>query len=396
MAKYFDTHTLYTKCDCASVEQIRTAFNEALTKYQKENGVNLNCRYRINLLTDREGNSFGTAFIFVTNSEVYHMLLGKNPDGSDRIEYMDDPSWEPPKDNEMVNESGWTSVTDSLDYSNMSWADICDEEEEFERQKEEEEKRFVCPQIAIELEPLMTLPPYKLTPQQIEDKKYKIIQENEGKEDFDPSLVTIPEYAYFGVDRAMVIPVDPKFMPNILKTQNVPDWITKEDLKAQFTPYASDSRTIQERTIKGRRVEETYPFVNINEGRVAFIIFDPSTHDAQFALHMMKKTQITKKLPNGVVNNVTLIFGHSYCTDRDSMSTITQKPRPVQPRNSHNNKSTVRFSEPPHHRKNNNNRSTEISSSKDKSIKHAVANATPQRKTPTIKSKNLFDLLNDN
>src|SRR5690606_9795322 len=111
-----------------------------------------------------------------------------------------------------------------------------------------------------------------------------------------------------------------KYMPNILKCKNVPAWITKDDLKVQFAPYASDSETVHERVIKGRRVEETYPFVNINDDRVAFVIFDPSTHDAYFALHMMKKTVIGKRLPDGTETRITLIFGHSFRTDRDMIA----------------------------------------------------------------------------
>jgi hypothetical protein len=382
MGKYYDTHTLYIKCDCASADQIRGSFLEALSNYYKETGIKLSCLIQVNVLADREGNSFGTAFVYLTNSEVYHMLLGKNKDGSDRIEYKPDPNWRPPSPGSLVNEAGWCSVTET-DYSNMSWADICDEEDEIERQREEEENRHICPQITIELEPLMILPPYKLTPEQRENKRIKIIQENEGKINFNPDLVSVPEFAYFGVDRAMVQSVDPKFMPNILKVQNVPEWITKEDLKEQFTPYATDNTTLQERTIKGRRVEETYPFVNINDGRVAFIIFDPSTHDAQFALHMKKKTTITKKTAAGVMS-VVLIFGHSYCTDRDSMSTITQKPRPVQRReNSSNRNDRIRITEESHQ------------SNRKENIKRVVANAVPQRKAAPTKSSNRFAVLNN-
>lgn len=329
MVKIYDSHTLYIRCDCASVDQIRNAFGLALTEYQEKKGVSIDCRYRVNLLVDREGNSFGAAFVFVTNSAVYHMLLGKNEDGSDRVDYMDDPTWNPPNEDSLANESGWTSAPVYDD--NLSWADLCDIEDEYERFKDEEEQRYICPKIVIKLDPLMTLPPYKLTAQQIEDKRNKIIDENVGKSDFDPNLVVVSEFAYFGVDRAVVQPVDHKFMPNILKSQNIPEWITKDDLKAQFRPYATDSISIQERIIKGCIIEETYPFVNINEGRVAFVIFDPNTYDAQFALHMMKKLSLSKRLANGSSVSTTLYFGHSYCTDRDSMATIVQQQRSIKP-----------------------------------------------------------------
>lgn len=299
-ANVYDNRTLFVKCDCASASQIRKAFTEAVTTYQMKEKINLNCRFRVNLVGNKEGKTFGIAFVFVTNPAVYYMLLGKNPDGSDRIEYRDDPSWSPSGSQE-ANDSGWSTISS-----------VCN-------------KEVTCPKVVVPLEPLIVLPPYELTPEQIEHKRNKIIEENLGKPGFNPSLVEVPSTSHFVVDRAMAIPVDNKFMPNILKCKNVPDWVTKEDIKLQFAPYATDSETIQERFIKGRKVEETYPFVNINEDRVAFIIFDQSTNDALFALHMMKKTTIIKKTPQGEILSTTLLLGHSFRTDRDLMTDITQK-----------------------------------------------------------------------
>lgn len=346
---FYDEHTLFIKCDCASADQIRLAFREALTKYQTAIGKPLDCRFRVNLVENREGKSFGLAFVFVTNPAVYYMFLGKNPDGSDRVEYVDDPSWKSPADGGLTNDAGWSSISEPVYTPGMSWADMTDLEEEYEQAKEAQMNRHVCPKIAVQLEPLMVLPPFKLTAEQIEEKRSKIIADNAGKLEFNSDLVEIPELAYFGVDRAMATAVDSKFMPNILKCSKIPMWVTKEDLKMQFAPYASDPKTLQERFIKGRKVEETYPFVNINDDRVGFVIFDPSTHDAQFALHMMKKTVITKKVPYSTIkettgmpdpepvsHSVTLIFGHSYRTDRDLMADISQQPRPVQRRDNTN------------------------------------------------------------
>lgn len=326
---YYDSHTLFIKCECASAEQIRQAFTEALTNYQSRTKSRIDCRFRVNLVENRAGESYGIAFVFVTNPTVYHMLLGKNPDGSDRVEYRDDPSWSPPSDGDNVNDAGWSTISAPIYTAHMDWSDIMEKEDEYEEQIRKEKARHTCPKIPFPLEPLMTLPPYHLTPDQIKSKKSKIISDNEGKVNFDVSLVEIPTAAYFSVDRAMVTSVDNKYMPNILKCKDIPDWITKEDLKVQFAPYASDSKTLQERYIKGRRVEETYPFVNINDDRVAFIIFDPSTRDAQFALHMMKKTVIRGKSIAGAPIHATLIFKHSYRTDRDVMADISQQPLPA-------------------------------------------------------------------
>lgn len=341
---FYDKHTFFVKCETATPEQINQVFLSALKKYQDDNNVDLNCRVHVNLVENREGQSYGIAFVFVTNSEVYHMLLGKNPDGSDRVEYRDDPSWQPPKDGESVNESGWATISPPVYTKSMSWAEISEADDEYEHQLELQKKKLeqsknklICPKIPVPLDPLMVLPPYKLNSDQIKLKRDKIIADNQGKKDFDPSKIEIPEFAYLNIDRAIAVPLDPKFMPNILKCKNVPDWVTKEDIKMQLAPFASDSTTIQERFIKGRKIEETYPFVNINEDKVAFVIFDPSTHDGQFALHNMKKTIIRKRV-NNEMKSVTLIFGHSFRTERDIMADISQKPRPVKPKSIPQNK----------------------------------------------------------
>jgi len=324
----YDKNTLFIKCDCATVAQIHRAFDEAINEYQTTHNVDLACRFKVNRVENREGIPFGLAFVFVTNPQVYYMLIGKNPDGSDRIEYRDDPTWSPPTAKstntsglstpKLTNSSGWSTIAPPIKLSKMSWADETDEELPLVP---------TCPKIPFSLDPLMKLAPYHLTPEQIKDKKDQIILENEGKKDFDPSLIKISPIANFNVDRALAPPVEAKYMPNILKCKDIPDWVTKEDLKMQFLPYASNSVKLHPRTVKGVHMEENYPFININENRFGFVIFDPCTNDAYFALHMMKKTFIKKKQANGVVNTATLIFGHSYRTDRD-MADINQRPKP--------------------------------------------------------------------
>ena len=311
----YDEHTLYIKCDCASVDQIRNAFREALINYRNRvDGIAtdvVETRYKVNLVTNHDNVSLGFAFVFITNPAVYYMLLGKNCNGSDRIEYRDDPSWVAPTDDKLINNAGWCST------KSTSWADM---DEEYDRE-EEERQRHIRPKIAVQLEPLMTLPPFKLTKEQIDEKKSKIIMENKNKPNFDEEFVEVSDLAYFGVDAAFVMYLDHKYMPNILKCIKIPMWVTKEDIKVEFASYASNSKTLHERFIKGRKIEEAYPFVNINNDRVGFVIFDPTTRDAQFALHMMMKTTISKEVA-GKTETVTLIFKHSYRTDRDVVSDI--------------------------------------------------------------------------
>lgn len=315
-----DNHTLYIKCDSATTEQITKALHQAVGKYCENYGVKISCSFKVSRIETRNGEPHGVAFVYVTNPEVYYMLLGKNPDGTDRVEYRDDPTWAPPSEDELTNDSGWSMISPPLNGGN--WCDMVEEDEEFCMP-------MVCPKIAVQLPPLMALPPYELTDQQLEAKRQQIIDTNAGKDGFNPDLVILPREAYFNVDAAICKPVEAKYMPNILKAVGVDEWVTKDDLKVLFAPFAHDHTTMHERVVKGHRSNEAYPFVNINEDRVAFIIFDPSTHDAQFALHMMKKTTVRKTQADGTQSVCVLMFGHSFRTDRDIMASINQKPRVI-------------------------------------------------------------------
>ena len=110
----YDNHTLYVCCGCASTEQIHETFARALHEYARKTEAPLDCRFRVNRV--ETGDGMCIAYVFVTNSEVYHMLIGNNPDGSDRITYIDDPSWVPPGPGALANADGWTTCNfDSKD-----------------------------------------------------------------------------------------------------------------------------------------------------------------------------------------------------------------------------------------------------------------------------------------
>lgn len=374
---FHDNHTLLVKFECATSQQILQSFITAFKTYQNDNNTTLKCKFKVNYVEDRDGKSFGFAFVFVTNSSVYNMILGKNPDGSDRVEYKEDLTWEPPIENSYVNKSG-LSVVDKPekkpDHSDISWADMLEADDEYEAQileqqilQEKERQKKIRPKIAFTLESLMKIPPVVLTLDQIEKKREKII--NDNKQDFDIDSIYIQETEYLNVERALVFQINQKFISNILKCKNVHPSITKHDIKTQFLQYASDSTTLHERIVKGKRVKESYPFVNINDDRVAFVIFDQSTRDAQFALHMMKKTIIKKKIDN-IDHNMMLFFSHSYRTDRDIVSNFKEKHTYTSSRYNQNDTRN-------HYQKNRNNDSY---STKNNDTKNKVV--TPEKKNP--------------
>ena len=317
-----DNHTHYIKCNYATEKQIYDAYNEGLTKYQKDNKITeLDRRFRVNFITNKEGEPLGLAFAFFMDPAIYHMVLGQNPDGSERYIEQDDPSWKPPSKDDLVNESGW-SVSAKYDKS-KSWADETEEAEQAER-------KFTCPKIRTPLPPLIVIPPVRLTDVQMEEKRQDIIEENEGKLDFDPLKVHVPREEYLIIQEAQVKSVESKYRHDVLKAIGVPDWITPSHIKTIFTPYVTDANTKDKRVVHGATVVEPYPFVNISEKdgkRFVFVTFDPQTTNAQFALHMQMKTIVRDKIDN-VPRSAVLIFHHAYKADRDMMTEINKRSHP--------------------------------------------------------------------
>ncbi len=275
--RHYNPHILYVESGIANPDQLVSAIKQAISETSKKLNRPIDTKFKVNLVMDRTGKKYGYGYIWFTNPEVCYMLTGKNPDGSERFEYQDDPNWIPPAEPKPV-----FFVNFEIPYSGRSWADIAEEEEEIE-------KAYTCPKIKVPLPPLMTLPEYEYTPEQKSD----------------PSVVG--SKGRFIVSPAYVGELDSKYCPNILCGRNIPSWVSEIDLKDIFRPYASNPTSQVRRKVNGVNILDTYPFVMINDKRVAFITFDPKTHDAEFALLMCRKVDFEKNDEKYIV-----VFNHSY------------------------------------------------------------------------------------
>lgn len=370
-----DVHTIFLGCPGATEQQIREVFGAALAQYRSH--TPLECYFRVNLVKNGAGQSYGMAFVFVTNPAVYYMLFGRNPDGTARVRYIDDPNWISPKSSPIPG-SSVRARSPSPMISN-SWADWIDELDE------PEPTASGPPQIKIELEPLMVLPSYTPSKEVSTEVPTEVPKEVPNDlellafESFAEETSAAPSPVEFMIGRAIAQPPDSKFMPNILKCntsflstaegtmikcKGLPDWISPRRLKTEFAPYASNL-IHQVRSIKGVGTDTGYPYVNINAERIAFIVFDPDTADALFALAMMRKVVLQHRDARGEIIkdqqghpiSATLIFSHSYRADRDgsiphsrvSPKSQRSKPRafiPVAPRTSAVTRSVTEKSDP--------------------------------------------------
>jgi len=272
--KNYDTHTLYVNSGVAKENQLLNVLENFVSEANILLGYNTNCKVSVNLIVSKLGEYFGFGYIFVSSEEIYWMLLGKNPDGSERVEEYPDPNWTPPK-----------QKIENKDIENKNWYDIVIEED-----------ALIQPMIKKELPPLIELSGYEYDEEQF--KHLKEISSNEGK-----GTESIPKNGYFEISRAYAKDVERKKMYNVLCTRSVPEWIPLMVFKRIFDEYSISKN-------------EKYPIIKIingkksSKGKIVFATFDPKTKNALFALLMTRKVRI--KHPNNPKLKATLIFDHAY------------------------------------------------------------------------------------
>jgi len=282
VSRYADEHTLYIISGAARNEDLKSAVFRAIKKYEKEHRRKLPCEIIANLIYDREGLPYGFGYLYLSNPQVYHMLLGKNPDGSERTEIIE-------KDLDYLPLS-------DLDFD-IPWFDWADAAEEIEIRS---------------LPPLMTLPSFYYRKEQKEQlkklvEKLKVSERKQLDPDqFDDTMCT------FKLDAGLVKPVDEKYSAHILCAQGVPEWLTGKDIYNRFRRFVSNKN----KNDRGK----VYPLISINKkNKMVFVEFDSNTRDAQFALLMTTKLnfEFTDSFRSGKNHlNKTLIFTHAFRSNR--------------------------------------------------------------------------------
>ena len=234
---YFDTHTLYIKSE-ATNDQVTEAIRKIITEVSKNLGRQILSEFKANIIIDSKGKHYGYGYLRVTNPELYHILCGNNPDGTERIHYIDNPEYTP------------------IAMEGASWADIVDDEESSKTE--------------IRDPPLFESPVLKLSKKR--QAEIKEVYVTEGITD------TVPEITTVAFDAAYVNALDDKYHPNVLFTTGVPSWVDEKMLSKIFKKYST--------------VTDKYPIIKLRNERVE-IVFSPQTRDAQFCLLITKKLQVT-------------------------------------------------------------------------------------------------------
>lgn len=244
----YNNNILYIKTGIAHVHQLQSSFDKVIKQ------LAVICHININLVQRHTGEYLGYAFVYVSNPAVYYALLGKNLDGTERIEYINVPQ-------EIIKNDSTFSV------QSTSWADIADEITSNTK-------------IKTHLPPLAILEPYIHDEQQISHT-----QQTEGIFECFPAFVK--EYEDDPLENCKLY---------VSELPNMPDK-SLEYLYELFAPYAVTVSEKENKKIHFPRIE-----IRTSDTFCYAIVTYAHAYDAAFALLMLQKMRIKY---NDIVKIVT-------------------------------------------------------------------------------------------
>ncbi len=228
---------LFAQFDSATWNQVDYVIDKVIKDAMK---LKYKCIYKMVMPKDALGNYKGFSFIWFSNIKVVNMIMGKNPDGTDRVNFIDDPKWKAPPGYENYEETIEKELEKIEDWG------------EKEERSREIEAMYIQPKIKITLDPLIKV-------SKIKQRSGKI-----KKNDIDIKL----SYATVRRDR-------PGLTTTVISGK-IPDYLEIEELCTYFSKYV---------TIEPNQ----YPKITITKKgnqKIAYVHFSRVSLDAQIAQRM--------------------------------------------------------------------------------------------------------------
>lgn len=343
-----DTATLRVTTGPLDREDVITAFRHNVDELRKtlETDDRLrsyraalsDIRIEVNVVTDRAGSKFGYAFVHVKPPALYHLLLGRKPDGTINYEEMPDPDWfSDPVDFDWENYTIDGVSTDDVKATALykEWlknedldssdANVYGSSENQAQFKDYLRSRHEPRMIKVE-EPILQVASLEYTPEQ-----YRLLIAKARELGKDPK--TVPTFHTFTITAASVShPEDKDLNPYTLRSNDVPTWVTDESIRDVFAPYNTDqnvySRTMTDSTHGRHQREIVYPVVRkcqreaYRDGKPIeitniFVEFSKALahkHDAAVARRMCRQVQISNP-ETGEICTILFDFWREHARD---------------------------------------------------------------------------------
>ncbi len=303
--KPVNQHYLYINTGYAYPEQVISALTETLVRH------NAKTKFKVSLVTVK-GKTCGYAYVWIEKKDIFIKLTGTDSEGNKRVKYIPDKTWRKPY---LPLEEALAKFELEDVYDKDNWADYAEHEDDIE----EIRKSYYPRTIEVAVDSDFKLPKYTYYEEQEKHINLSYLDDS-------------PEHGAFVVGAAHIPKKKPTIQQHVIFCNRVPTWITMDQLKTMFSPFASDYRTLHKKQVKRKIVTDTYPFIAINtssnntrnQGRrgryrncrngrndkynVVYVTFDKTTIDGKMALLVCRKMVVVD--PSNVNRSTTLIFNH--------------------------------------------------------------------------------------
>jgi hypothetical protein len=263
--KFYNLHNVYVKTGLATKEQLESSISSFKTQLERMlPGKNYGkCEILTNLVTIR-GDSAKYAFLWVENPEVYYIMCGFNPDGTQRYEDFIEETKSEESDDDLEDDLS------CLDISNIM---------------KEKEKKMVI-KIKKPLEPILTLPGYEYTPEQSKLAHSELVTEEERLavlESREVATIEPLKFGYFECTRSHTPSINPELSCTTLWGR-VPMWVDQANISSIFKRYVESTDSKGFVITFGNECRDMKGFKDVT------ICFGNRRGVATFALQMTRKT----------------------------------------------------------------------------------------------------------
>ena len=256
MSKISEPGYLFIHSGVLEKEQIDKCFQDLIEQLISLNPEEYkDIKFLINVVKNKEGVKYGHSYGWINKKDVFNALLGKNLDGSERIEYIDDENWEPPKED----------YYEAMKKAGDDWGDQADIEKKYKR-----------PKIKIELDPLISLSAIEYT----EDQYNEVKKES--------------KYGFMELFETKLSHKTGKL--NTLFSNDIPSWI---DEKYLFDFFKKFEKNKDQHYDKKTKKKFCYPVVKIKSKKelrdvrrfctITFSTLNPKT--ASFLINVVKRLE---------------------------------------------------------------------------------------------------------
>jgi hypothetical protein len=261
MSKISETGYLFIDSGILDDEQVEASLNAVIEFLVQDYGEDFShCITHVNVVKNREGVKFGHTYAWVSDPRVYHAILGKNFDESDRVEFYDDPDWKPPE---------------------KSYEDVLEDPDDWSAGIERPMDR--CPRLKRELDPIVSLPAVKYNEDQV--------KEVQGESEYG-FLEVFPVKLTKKPDRG-----------NSLFSNDVPVWLNEEILKGYFEKFEPDKTEHFDKKSKKKFRYPTVEFKKKRDGKRSCIVtFSNSNRNtAMFLINLVKRVEFEHEGVEGIL-----------------------------------------------------------------------------------------------